>query len=241
MIEKLVAFGCSWTFGDELDNPELAEFKEDSKYWDMNAEYRVAHSYPGLIAKHYNLEVENLAFPGASLNSIRDTLIWYIANNDISNTMFLLGLTEAWRCSWNNSAHERDFNDPEWNTHIHSSWLLHNDCIYDESWKETFRNYVDNQVDDTLRWRNLNETLMLFDGVSARFQIPVIQFNMLEVIENSIPVPTYAWPLEEMRNYIQTQAGRAAFAPGRHPNEKGHEIISKRLIDYIDSAKLLEC
>ena len=247
MIKKLVAFGCSWTFGDELNDPELAHEKDNPRYWDMNTPYRLAHAYPGLIAKHYGLEYENHAFPGASLVSMRDAMTWYIANHDVSNTFFIIGLTESWRWSWHNANHQPGLNDPEWNRHVNSAWLLHSASTFSESWQQTFRNFLKDQMCPELQLKNLNQTLLFFDGIAARYTVPMIQFSLIESMEfykdkTLVNVPTHVWPTEDIKSWLLNKFNKhEIFAPGKHPNEKGHEIISKRLIDYIDSAKLLEC
>ena len=236
-IKKLVAFGCSWTFGDELDDPELAHEKENPRYWDMNTQYRLDHCYAGLIAKHYGWEFENLAFPGHSLVSMRDVAAWYVKNHDLTDTIFIVGLTESWRWSWHNNKHYSGPGDPDWNRHVNSSWILHGMGNYAKSWQDTFRSFMEDQLCEELQVKNKDEALMLFDGIAARYNIPVVQANMLEYLSGVVNVPTHAFPEETAQNWI-VETGmrpRDVFAPGRHPNEKGHEIISKKLIDYIDA------
>ena len=243
MIKKLVAFGCSWTFGDELNDPELAHEKDNPRYWDMNTPYRLAHAYPGLVAKHYGLEYENHAFPGHSLVSMREVATWYVKNHDLTDTVFIVGLTESWRWSWHNNKHYSGKGDPEWNRHVNSSWLLHGMGNYSSSWKETFRSYMEDQLCEELQIKNKDQTLLFFDGIASRYNIPVIQYSMLETLPNEITVPTHVYPAENANQMIINTGSRPrdVFAPGKHPNEKGHEIIANRLINYIDSAKILEC
>ena len=241
-IKKLVAFGCSWTFGDELEDPALVHEKENPRYWDMNTQYRLDHCYAGLIAKHYGWEHENHAFPGHSLVSIRDAVVWYVKNRDLTNTMFVVGHTESWRWSWHNNAHKTGPGDPEWNKHIHSSWLLYNKTDYTKPWQDTYRSYVDDQLCEELQINNKDQTLLLLDSLSARYNIPVIQYDMLETLPGIISVPSHVYPTENARSMIidTGEKPRSVFASGRHPNEKGHEIIANRLIEYIDSAIIAE-
>jgi hypothetical protein len=235
-IKKLVAFGCSWTFGDELDDPELAHEKENPRYWDMNTQYRLDHCWSGLIAKHYGWEYENHAFPGSSLTSMRDAMYWYQKNNDLSNTMVVVGLTESWRWSWHNNSHKSSAGDPEWNKHINSSWLLHNKSAYSAEWQQTFRSYMEDQLCDDLIEKNVNETLLYFDGIAARHDIPMLQIPMLDRIDEIQSVPTLFPDETHVKGWLEkNNKPREIFKPGRHPNEKGHELISKKLIDYIDA------
>jgi hypothetical protein len=240
MIKKLVAFGCSWTFGDELNDPELAHEKDNPRYWDMNTPYRLAHTYPGLIAKHYGLEYENHAFPGASLVSMRDAMTWYVANHDVSDTFFVIGLTETWRWSWHNANHQPGLNDPEWNRHVNSSWMLHSSGSFSESWQQTFRSYMEDQLCEELQKKNLEQTLLFFDGISARYKVPMIQLNMLDVIPGIISVPTHVWPDTKIREWLETNFNRReVLAAGNHPNEKGHYYIADKIFKYIDDKSLL--
>ena len=81
-IKRVIAFGDSWTFGDELVDPQFRgtdihdwEFRD---HYDSNKPYRLANGYAGKVAAHYGCELENLAFPGASLESMRWTLQWLL-------------------------------------------------------------------------------------------------------------------------------------------------------------------
>ena len=112
-IRRLVAVGCSWTYGAELPEQE-----------------RLQKSYPGLIADHYGLELDNCGYPGASLESMRWVMRWHLQNNDQQDTLWLVGLTASTRKSWHNAINSDtdynfNFNQPErpWNQHVLS--LIH--------------------------------------------------------------------------------------------------------------------
>ena len=239
-IKKLVAFGCSWTFGDELEDPALADQKDNPRYWDMNSPYRMQHNYAGLLAQHYNLEYINHAFPGASLDSMRDAMTWYTKHHDMSNTFFVIGLTESWRTSWHNAQHRVGKGDPEWNRHVNSAWLLHGSGNYSSSWQHTFRAYMEDQLCEELQYKRLEQTLLFFDGISARYNTPMIQVNMLEALPNVIGVRTHAYPDECATHYLDQWKPKDVLARGGHPNEKGHEHVADWLIKYIDSAIIAE-
>jgi hypothetical protein len=65
-IDIIYANGDSWSFGSEL--------ADDSKL------YRDAHNYPGLIAKHLEVGLENNSFPGGSNDRTFRTTVYDIAN-----------------------------------------------------------------------------------------------------------------------------------------------------------------
>ncbi len=102
---------------------------------------------------------------------------------------------------------------------------------------------MEDQLCEELQIKNKDQTLLFFDGIAARYRIPVVQYSMLETIPNEISVPTHVYPTENANQMIIDTGlrPRDVFAPGKHPNEQGHEIIANRLINYIDSAKILEC
>ena len=79
-IKRIIAFGDSWTFGDELMDPQFDGWPDGGMldHYDENKQYRLSHCYAGLVANHYGVELHNMAFPGSSLESMRWTLQWLI-------------------------------------------------------------------------------------------------------------------------------------------------------------------
>jgi len=70
-IDKIVASGCSFTFGLELDKPE----KE---------------AWPVVVAENLGVTVENLSWPGASNEFIVTKIIDYCSSNNIENNFFII-------------------------------------------------------------------------------------------------------------------------------------------------------
>lgn len=70
-INKVVAGGCSFTFGEELHDP-------------------ATQAWPVIVAKNLNVAVENLGWPGASNEHIASLIIDYCSKNDVSNTVFIV-------------------------------------------------------------------------------------------------------------------------------------------------------
>jgi len=220
-IHKIVTFGCSWTYGDELGNDE----------------YRNKHVWGNLIANHNGWEFENHGFPGASLKSIRDSIIWYVTNNDVSDTLFVVGLTSPERQSWFNNNHECADDDPPWMQHIHSIWMIDNEKEYSELWQSALKSFIIDQQCRNWVVNNFNETVLLIDGISKIYNVPIIQVNMFdEVLEGVAPESLY------MPGYnfgeLLDDTKQDVWKPGGHPNELGHQIIANKLISYIDSAIL---
>ena len=243
-IKKLVTFGCSWTYGDELMDPALK--KENPEFLDhyhQNSDYRLSHVYGGLVAKHYGLEFENLAFPGSSLESMRWNLMWYLRNgNPTDNVMFIAGLTDATRTSWFNPQHQPGMKDPQWNRHMHSTWLAAPNPDIDENWFKLQKLWLGMSYHKEWAEYNFQQTIHLFDQAQARYGIPVLQVSMLPN-RYGVTVPSLFYSGLNFRDILAEKArtlGLEVFAPKGHPNEKGHQIISEHLIEHIKHSKILE-
>tara|TARA_E500000318_G_scaffold110676_1_gene126826 strand:- start:914 stop:1576 length:663 start_codon:yes stop_codon:yes gene_type:complete len=217
-IKRLIAVGCSWTYGAELP-----------------AETRLEKSYPGLVAKHYGLHLENCGYPGASLESMRWVLRWHVQNNtNLDDVLWLVGLTESTRRSWynalgNDTQYNFNFNQPDrpWNNHVHSVWLKDNDPDINPSWYELNRLWIANCYDAKWAEQNHWETVATFASLQN-----VVQFNCLI---NPYKNPNVITNDGSFRQMLKPEH----LYPGKHPNETGHEIISKHLIDHIDRVNIL--
>ena len=216
-IKRVVAVGCSWTYGAEL--PE---------------QQRLQKSYPGLVADHYGLELENCGYPGASLESMRWLLHWHLQNHNQQDTLWLVGLTESTRKSWYNAIesdadYDFNFNQPErpWNQHVHNVWLKTDNSTINPTWYELNKLWTANSFDT--RWAEHNhwETVRLFSTLPN-----VVQFNCLINPYKNANVITNDGSFREM---LEPEH----LFPGKHPNQTGHEIISKYLISYIDRVSIL--
>jgi hypothetical protein len=67
---KLIGFGCSFTYGSELIDPNIDE-------WDRhhsNTAYRERHCWLGELADRLDIDYTNLAEPGASNYSIQESV-----------------------------------------------------------------------------------------------------------------------------------------------------------------------
>ena len=225
-----MSFGCSWAFGDELLDPELEKQGIPSHYT-QNDSYRLEHCYTGLLASYYNLTQENLSFPGSSLQSMQWNLMWWIKNHTeeyIRSSMLVVGLTDESRVSWYDPKHERGIDDPEWNNYLHAQWLDGAGPNVDRGWFNLHKNYLAMTACSELYQLNYDTTVRLFDGVCARYEIPVIQFNAIATT-NTNANTLYDIDIRDIVNNNYKQHG--------HPNEKGHQLIANKLINIIDTHK----
>jgi hypothetical protein len=225
MIKKLVVFGDSWTFGDELICPELKDQVDIAD--SANDEYRLTHCWGGIVADHFDLEFYNFGFNGMSLQSTVWTMLWWLENHDISDSLVIVGLTQPYRTSWflaNNK-----FRNPEWNMHIHSVWEQ-----TDPVWQTMQKNHLTHSGCKKLYVNNRQQSIIFFDGVSDRYKIPLGQFDCYP---NTIDFysKNHIGLGESAQDWAQSYITQTA-----HPDEQGHILISNRLISWINSVKLIE-
>jgi hypothetical protein len=244
-IKKLVAFGCSWTYGDELVAPEFRDLNEAEfrDHYDENRPYRLANCYAGLIAKHYGLELDNMAFPGSSLESMRWNLMWYLRNGmPTDDVIFVVGLTDATRQSWFNPLHEVSRKDPQWNRHMHGTWLTQPNPDIDDNWFRLQKLWMGMSYHVDWAEYNYQQTINLFDQAQSCYGIPVVQFSVLEN-RYGVTAPSLIYSgtnFRDILNQKKKDLDVEPFARGGHPNEKGHQLIADHLIEHIKYAKMLE-
>lgn len=217
-IKNLVSFGCSWTYGDELIDPKLEEEGYEFHHR-FNEEYRTNNCYTGLLANHFNLTQENLSFPGSSLQSMQWALMWWLNNRsdeEIKNSIILVGLTGEDRVSWYDPNYEEG--DDGWNHYLHSTWLEYAGPNVDTGWHELKKYHITMSACDGLSKLNYETAVRMFDGVAAKYQIPVIQFNTVARLKMNQIDTFYDLGVKET---LQAED----YARGGHPNREGHKKI----------------
>jgi hypothetical protein len=166
--------------------------------------------------------VENFGIMGGSLDSARWTFLYWLAHEpDPESCLVLHAITNSYRFSHYNPAHEIMPNDPPWHRFVHSSWP-----------DATFENLIKQQTvltdSSELHQLRYQETVLLFDGVSARQDILTMQFNVFPENKTcNAPTLFTDWDLKSCITNVK---------PGGHPNETGHKKIAQLLINYIDPA-----
>jgi hypothetical protein len=217
-MKTLLAFGCSWTYGDELRDPVLKPWQACSV--EENNNYRNSNCFGGLIAQHYNMQFVNMATPGGSLESMRYSLHYALCNYNPADIVALAVLTYSNRMS---------FYDPNlksmwpWDRFRHSAWHQE-DTAFQQIGKLWFANChaADYEI------FNLCQTVYCFEGSGVPCVISQI-LNTNDIIQSPSKTDFY------MREFLKPEHYHA----GGHPNEKGHMIIAQRLIEHIDNAKIL--
>jgi len=219
MIDTLIAFGCSFTYGDELLDPNIGHGQPcNSK---QNETYRNSHCYAGLIAKHYNFKFINTAFPGGSLESMRYALYWTSNNYNLKNVLCVAGLTQAHR----NSYFDENLNDPPWNRFRHSTWLKNDTTT---AWGKLNQSWLTLSKCNEWQQFNLYQTVKMFESFSPNIVL-------LPVFRDESSFTSDA----KTKFILEDVLSCEDFARYGHPNESGHQKVANRLIEHIDSVKLV--
>lgn len=211
MIKNLVTLGDSWVYGDELGDDD----------------YRQQHIWPTLVARHFGLNLVNLGFNGESQQSSIWSMLWWLENHYVPDSMVLLAITQSWRVSWFRASHAHD----------PFPWSAHANIVapFDEpAYHELKKIHIGVSACDTLDRFNRQQTLLFFDGVCQMYRLPVRYFDLYPD-QGDFFGSNHLFPGENATAWV----GKNKKALG-HPDEKGHSIIAEKLIDSIKSVKILE-
>jgi hypothetical protein len=241
-FKKIVGFGDSWVFGDELLDAEYAKTNNLAHPGDIqNIPYRESHCFLGLLGKHYNVPTENFGIPGGSLQSTVWTFLkWFGTADTTEDALILIGLTEADRFSlWD------PMGSSEARKMVHSTWAEFGASEVPVDFRPLLKQQIALTVCDQLRELNYYQTALLFDGVASRNNLKLLQFNVADGPIKLTNVPTLLeqefsltkWFVQE----LQADHGRKFIHERGHPNELGHVLIKDRLISQIDSCTMYEC
>jgi len=239
-FKKIVGFGDSWMYGDELLDPHYAQQNPQGHYSDsQNAHYRLKNCFLGQLGKHYNVPTENFGIPGGSLTSTMWTFQWWLDHETLprDQCLVLIGLTNADRISHYNPRHKHYSDDPPWNKFVHSTWVNFGSSVVPDDYA-TMMKYQMTLTDCPQMSRlNYQQAVLFFDGIAARNKLKMVQFNIMpaqRAVANTptLPWPEFAWTLW-FRDHPQNQ-NRELICQDGHPNEIGHSLIRDRLIEHID-------
>ena len=238
-IKKIVGFGDSWMFGDELLDPVLVAQDPDAHCcWVQNVSYRESHCFLGLLGKHYNVPTENFGIPGGSLDSTQWTYLWWLEHEpEPEKCLALIFLTESNRASFYNPNHVHYSNDPPWNKFVHSTWVHFGSSVIGPEFTDMIKRYLVLTECPALWDIRYQQAVMFFDGQHARLGIPTLMFNTLPPVKSVPGIQSLAWPEFAWTIYFREHPDnrdRELIMPGGHPNEKGHQLIRDQLIPEID-------
>lgn len=245
-FDRIVGFGDSWMFGDELIDPDLLSEHPEAHYsWYQNKAYRQRHCFLGLLGQHYAVPVENFGQSGGSHQSAAWAFLSWIArqtDQSLSKTLVLVAHTDNNRTSFYNPLYDPRKNLPEWQRWVHSTWINADDSVLEPHWKNMIKHHMAYSDCQDLSHLNYMQSVLLFDGVASRRGLPVIQFD---IMDNglTLSVPTMIWPGTNLVRWFldhPDNQDRRYYCADGHPNELGHELIRDRLIIEIDRVILSE-
>ena len=241
-FKKIVGFGDSWMYGDELLDPKLIQQYPDAHTcWDQNDHYRHQHNFLGLLGQHYDVPIENFVIPGVSMQSSIWTFQWWFDHEtNPEECLVLVGHTDSDRLSFYNPQHKSIGNDPPWNKFIHSTWVEYGSSVVPQEFRTMVKQQLVLTNCNQLALLNYQQTVLFFDGVAARKNIPMMQFHIMPA-DMKIDLPTIIWPDFSTTMWFRDRTDnqrRELIMPGGHPNEIGHVMIAEKLISTIDSATM---
>lgn len=231
-FEKIVGFGDSWIWGDELLDPALANHPQAHPVLQENTDYRQTNCFLGQLGKHYDVTTENFGIPGGSLHSTVWTFLWWLQHEPKpKDCLVVVGLTDSYRFSHYNPEHVVADNDPPWYRFVHSAWA-HN-SVYDDQFGNLIRLQTALTMSPESAQLAYAQTVLFFDGVAARQNLNLLQVNVAPPDIDLPNTPTLIPDLCLM-SWFKT-LDQAHKCPHGHPNESGHRLIAQRLISTVDS------
>jgi hypothetical protein len=236
-FKKIVGFGDSWIWGDELLDPTLVDHEYAHPVLMENTSYREEHCFLGLLGKHYNVPTENFGIPGGSLQSSIWTYLWWLENEKIDpkDCLVLVGLTEANRETFYNPNHVSYGNDPEWNRFVHSIWVRCGATNISKEWANMIKTHMVLTSCTELQNLNYRQAVMFFEGQYNSLAHNVVQFNTIHPPLTTV-ASSLVWPKCGLRSIVDYNP--LLMAPNGHPNEAGHRLIRDHLIPEIESVIL---
>lgn len=240
-FDKIVGFGDSFIWGDELLDPNLVDHPHAHPVLMENTPYREGHCFLGRLGDHYGVVTENFGWPGGSLQSTIWTYLWWLEHETtpLDRCVVLIGLTDGNRHSFYNPNHVSYSNDPPWNRFMHTSWIHSGASSVPQEWADMGKRYMLLTDCTELIKLNFRQAVLFFQGQTAKhhtvFQFKTI-WSDLTMDESSL-----LWPQSSLQTMFDDRPNRQDFlcAMG-HPNETGHKEIAHCLISEIDRAILAE-
>lgn len=239
-FKKIIGFGDSWTYGDELMDPQYLAVDPNGHYSDVqNTDYRLKNCFLGQLGQHYSVPVENFGIPGGSLGSTMWTFQWWLDHETVplDQCLVLIGLTNSDRITHYNPNHQHYSNDPPWNKFVHSTWVEFGSSVVPENYATMIKYQTTLTNCSELNRLNYQQAVLFFDGIAARNNLKLFQFNIMPGECTVSTAPTLLWPdfswTMWFRDHPNNQRRELICADG-HPNEIGHSLIRDRLITHID-------
>jgi hypothetical protein len=236
-FKKIVGFGDSWMYGDELLDPTVNQHYSHPD----NDHYRNSNCFLGRLGCHYQVPTENHGVSGGSLQStVWKFIQWLNREPDPDQALILIALTESDRFSYINPTASLEKYQM-----VHSTWIEADDVSVPPEFKTLIKQQTVLTTCDTGSALNYQQTVLLFDGVAARNNLKLLQFHVASPNMQLSNIPTLLDPTRSLTQWfvhdIQPIHDRKYIHLDGHPNELGSELVKDRLISLIDSCTMYEC
>ena len=234
-FKKIVGFGDSWMWGDELLDPELVNHEWAHPVLHENTPYRESNCFLGCIGKHYDVPTENFGIAGGSMQSSIWTYLWWLDHEtlDPSECLIMVAHTDPNRMTFYNPRHVSMANDEPWNKFVHSAWINSGADCFGSDWENLNRHLFALSDCPQLHKLNAQQTVLFFEGQHCALNKNVMQFYSMypHYRHNS---DSLVWKNQSLKEIVGEDRDR--YAAGGHPNEKGHQVIAQQLIQQVDRA-----
>jgi len=240
VARHIVVFGDSWTYGADLVDPALVPKLESEGYGLQDAEYRYFHDnvayreeyrYSNLLQKALGVPVKNLSEQGDSLIGMRVKFMKWLQeqSQDLSNILVIFATTSHQRYSFYSA------NDKEWYSSSQLAYGL-KDHPLAQMWKQHLVLSSSREFSDyTLRDFVYTTRALCKEHNLKWIYAPVFPKHSHGNIEDEY---TTDWSMTDICNQ-RTMEGHKVWAWGDHPNELGHQFITKYLISFMKERKLI--
>lgn len=237
-IKKIVGFGDSWMWGDELLDPTLKDHPHAHPVLMENTAYREGNCFLGLLGKTFDLPTVNFGWPGASLQSAIWCYLWWLEHEELdpSECLILVSHTDANRTSFYNPGHVSYANDPPWNRFLHSSWV-HAGCAVKPEWETMIKQYTVLSDCHQLHRLNYQQSVYFFQGQSCIHGNNLLQFCSIRA-PMMMQVPGLLWPETSLAETLKNTNRPELLAPMGHASELGNKFIHDRLLPHVESVIL---
>ena len=218
---RLIGFGCSWTYGSELYDPDIGEEKHKE-----NISFRESNCWLGLLANRLGYEFDNRSEPANSNFAIGQQIAQYFLNSYNNEKIIIcIGWTAKTRMSWY---------DTKW---------IHNGFVNAENgWTRSAKEWVIRSTDKTYDMYTNNAKLFA-NSICKLKNVPIVQFNAIGTHE-STNYDNYFVDGSSMKEVLdiamKEDDRKQLFCKGNHPNEQGHEYFTRRLTEFVKSHIIIE-
>ena len=209
---KLVGFGCSFTYGSELIDPDV-----DTEFHHANTRYRESNVWLGRLANKLDATFDNRAEPANSNYAIQYQFADWFNNtrNPNERVVVCIAWTALSRFSW-----------------LDETWTHNSTVRNDQKFFHSRKDWITSNIDHNY-WTDAAK--LFVNSVCNLHNIPILQFNALGK-HKSAHYDNYfldGLTMESVLKDAQSSDDRLdLFASGGHPNEAGHEYFTIRLHDF---------